>query len=377
MSYRLKLSFDPDFDYTKLQPRHKADGGVDHFDLGYVQCVRKGTVLASWEDCGNGAPGCHGHELVLDEKIIPAGPNCRVDPERPDHLMAAADGYVLYRDGQIAVKTLLNVRRDVDFHTGNIRFPGDVVFSSDVRSGFSIAARHIWVKGGVEAARMRAAGSVIVDGGVKGGASGQIRAGGGIRVRFCEQCSLRARSGILVRGSSMHSRLYAGRTLAVTERFVGGSAISRDLVYVREQLGGGLSTETEVVVGYEPALLLRDDLLVDKMRRLRDELATLERVVRRGGALPELREKLKGLSRSIGRLKRRRAAMWESHRFMENFEKCRVLVPGAVRPGVDIHIGPAYLRVRDFLENVHFYFKDGEVCVGSPALPRKNIGNQG
>ncbi|MFW5489872.1 MAG: FapA family protein [Desulfovibrio sp.] len=371
MSYRLKLSFDPNFNYSKLQPRHKADGGVDHFDLGYVQSVHRNEVLACWEDSDQNVLGSEAYTLELEEKKMPAGPNCHVDPGSPDCLLASVDGYIVYRDDEISVKTLLNVRRDVDFHTGNIRFPGDIVFASDVRSGFSVIGRHIWVKGEVEAANLRATGSVIVDGGVKGGQTGQIRARGGIRVRFCEQCRLRARTGILVKGSSLHCRLYAGRKLVVSERLVGGSASSRDLVYVKEQLGGGLSTETEVIVGYDPALLLRDDMVVEKMRKLRDRRSSLERVIRREGGIAELQKKLSETSARITALKARRAEMWESYTAVGNYGKCRVIVPGAVRPGVDIYIGPAYLKVQDFLENVHFYYKDGEVCVGSPALPGK------
>lgn len=372
MSYRLKLTFDPEFDYTRLQPRKKADGGVDHFSLGYVQCVRRNDLLACWDDCRpEGASRPEG-EMVLEEKILPVGPNCREDPERPGHLVAAADGYVLVRDGEIAVKTLLNVRRNVDFHIGNIRFPGDIVFSHDVRTGFSIHGRHIWVKGQVEAARLRAAGSIMIDGGVKGGSAGRIRAGCGIRVRFCEQGRLRAGTGLLVRGSCMHSELYAGNRLVVGQRLVGGMAVSRDLVYVKEQLGGGLSTETEVIVGYDPTLLLRDHKLVEKMRILRDELALLERSIRREGHTRQSEELLQELSGKIRGLKKRRAAMWESYRFVENFDKCRVLVPGEVRPGVEIHIGPAYFKVHDFMRNVRFYYKDGEVHAASPALPQRS-----
>ena len=40
--------------------------------------------------------------------------------------IAAAKGYVFYLNGKITVKTLLNVRQDVSFQTGNIFFVGDM-----------------------------------------------------------------------------------------------------------------------------------------------------------------------------------------------------------------------------------------------------------
>jgi uncharacterized protein (DUF342 family) len=49
-------------------------------------------------------------------------------------------------------------------------------------------------------------------------------------------------------------------------------------------------------------------------------------------------------------------------------ERCRVIVPGSVKPGVEVSIGPAYLKVNDFLENVRFYYENREVKIASPAI---------
>jgi Predicted polymerase, most proteins contain PALM domain, HD hydrolase domain and Zn-ribbon domain len=53
-------------------------------------------------------------------------------------LKAACDGVVHYVRDVISVRDLLQITGNVDQHTGNIQFPGDVSVSGDVYSGYSL-----------------------------------------------------------------------------------------------------------------------------------------------------------------------------------------------------------------------------------------------
>ena len=49
MQYYLEHYFDPDFDHLHLKPVACDGETVDHYELGYAQNVKQGTLLASWK----------------------------------------------------------------------------------------------------------------------------------------------------------------------------------------------------------------------------------------------------------------------------------------------------------------------------------------
>lgn len=370
MPYYLLHHFDPTFDYQNLKPRQLSDGNVDFYNLGYVQNVRTGDLLAEWcdepLDDESGVIQC-----VYDEKVFPAGKNTVVDPENPDRLLAAADGYVFYMDGFITVKRTLNVRRDVDFHTGKIFFLGNVIVHGSVRSGFGVQGVNVMVKDIVEGASIRAENSIVAETGIKGGGKAVLRAKNNVRAAFVENAQILAGKCLLVDGACMHSDVYSVGQLAVKGMLVGGKAVSSRIIYVEDQLGGGLSTETVLIVGYDAALLHRVNVLRQRIIALNasieeSRLKLKKRHNLRSGTFPELAKQ----EDKLERLKGRHRAVWNDINKVRNLESCRVLVPGRVRPGVEINIGEARYVVRDYLENVCFRYRDYEVIVESPALQK-------
>jgi uncharacterized protein (DUF342 family) len=64
-------------------------------------------------------------------------------------------------------------------------------------------------------------------------------------------------------------------------------------------------------------------------------------------------------------LKDMKVKLWDGIYATERLDECKVMVPGVVKPGVEVCIGSAYLRVNDFLEDVYFYYDNGEVKIGA------------
>jgi hypothetical protein len=375
MPYYLKHFFDPGFDYTDLRPRELADGSVDHYNRGYVQNVERGQVLARWMDAppvpGDGSAPDPWSTLAYEEKVFPAGNNTMVDPSRPDELLAAEAGYVFYLDGRITVKKTLNVRRDVDFHTGNISFLGNVVVHGSVRAGFQVQGLNVLVRQTVEGALIRARESFQAEGGIKGGGKATVKAGANFRVPFAENAMLLAGGRMLVDGPCMHCDVYAGEQLAVKGRLVGGKAVCTRIIYVGGQLGGGMGAGTVLILGYD-AMLLNSSHLVEA--KLAETLGRLEETRALLGKHPHLRgdlaPKIALLEERLGKFRERHRELWQGIRAVENLEGCRVVVPGKVHPGVEVCIGEASYMVDDYLENVFFTYADHEVVVGQPALKK-------
>ena len=368
MPYYLKHYFDPDFDYTHLQPRHRKDGSVDHFDLGYVQNVVKGQVLLECVEVEDGFAGLDPRYVVMERKF-PAGRKTEIDPANPHQLLASANGYVFYENGLVTVKEILNVRRDVDYHTGNIPYVGDMVVHGAVRSGFRVRAAGIRVKGNIEGATLSAIHSIVCESGVKGGGKALIEAGESFRCEFCENATIKAGANVLVEGSCMHSRVYAGGKLAVKGRLTGCDVYCFEYAYIGEQLGGGISTETKILAGYDPMLLYADQLINERIAELHDQLRLSEAHLGKNKAQDqELMAAREVFKKKLKLLRQRKTKLWERLEATGMLDRCRIIVPGLVKPGVEISIGQAYLKVDDFLENVRFCYEDREIVIASPAI---------
>ncbi|MGE4290753.1 MAG: DUF342 domain-containing protein [Desulfovibrio sp.] len=371
MPYYIRHYFDPDFDHFHLQPRQRDDGSVDHFDLGYVQNTVKGQILAEIVEVGEGGLRGMDPRFVLLEPKLPQGRNTRSANDNPRVLLADCNGYVFYDQGLIVVKQILNVRRDVDYHTGNIPYVGDMVVHGAVRSGFRIRASGLRVKGNIEGASLGAIHSIVCESGVKGGNKAYIEAGETFRCGFCEAATIKAGANVLVEGACLHSKIFAGGKLAVKGRLTGCEVYCFEYAYVEEQLGGGMSAETSILAGYDPMLLYADQQLNERIARLHEQIKLSEAHMGKDDAQDkELRAARDGFRKKLRLLQQRKTQLWERIDATGMLERCRIIVPGSVKPGVEISIGPAYYKVDDFMENVRFYYQDREIKFASPAIEK-------
>jgi len=167
------------------------DGTVNYKDINLIENITKDQKLV---ETIPPIPGKDGINVVgtvlkaLDGKpaIIPRGRGVYTNPEGTE-LYAEIDGQLRIVDGKINVYSVYEVPADVDNSTGNIRFIGNVTVRGNVLSGFEIeAGGDIEVDGVVEAARLRAAGNIILKRGMVGGGKGELIAGGDIIAKFIE-----------------------------------------------------------------------------------------------------------------------------------------------------------------------------------------------
>jgi len=367
MPYVLKLHFDPDFERRRLRPKNRDDGTVDQFDLGYVQNVVTGQTLAEWEALSpeiTPAPDA----IVSEETAFLHGEGCRVDPENPLRLVATVNGHVASNNGQISVREKLSIAQDVDFHIGNIVAIGDVHLTGNIRPGFTVMGRNVTIEGTVESANVTGMGNVLCQTGIQGGNRAIIRAGKSLRARYCENAVLHAVSNILIDGSSMHCRLFAGEKLAVKGRLVGGEVYCGDAVYIGEQLGGGGQSQTRLLLGYDPERIHKDQHLKAELREELMEFESCRQEDRNSVGAVVCEADLERRAKRLETFKSQLNRLWANPESARNFASCRVIVPGHVGANVEIGIGEAVLAVPEGLSNVVFRYQDGEIITEHPAL---------
>ncbi|MBG0775094.1 MAG: DUF342 domain-containing protein [Desulfovibrionaceae bacterium] len=371
MPYFLRHHFEPDLTPRVLRPKESTSGSVDHHDLGYVQNVVVEQVLAEFVKVTDEAANALPARFVYAKPEFPAGRNTGVNPSIPTQLLAEANGHVAYENGLIVVKKALRINGHVDYHTGNIFFVGDLMVDGGLHTGFEVQARNTLVKGIVEGARVVAEASIVCEAGVKGAKQARLFAGKSIRLPFCENASLLARESVLVDGTCMHSDLRVGGKLVVKGRLQGGTARCNGVIFVGEQLGGGTSTVTEVVLGIDPFLDMHLAEVEESIEAASEHLAEYTAHWEKGGELAEeFGPRKEQAERKLKALERRRTQLGEALARSGALDAARLVVPGQVRSGVNITIGPAKTTVREHLENVHFRLEDGEIVTESPAMKR-------
>lgn len=365
VQYYLRHYFNPDFDYLHLKPGGE-NGSSDVYSLGYVQNVIAGQVLAELVPLQSAEPGFD-RRFILETHAFPMGGNTRVDPRYPSYLLAAAKGYVFYLNGKITVKSLLNVRQDVSFQTGNIFFVGNMAVHGAVRAGFSVQGDNVRIMGIVEGGVVRARRDLMIDGGVRGGAGrhSKIDAGGKLMAPFMESVEARARGNMVVEKSCLYSTVYAGSNLVVREKLYGGVVNAYGSVYVGGQLGNKAALSTKIYLGYDP-LSIRQLEKIDKIiAQLSQSITHLNAIA---GHLPpdanDATRKLVALRQQRRQLINRRDELWTRLALDENYmQNCRLLCQGTVFPGVEISIGRSFMVVDREYTCVLFRLVDNEIIV--------------
>lgn len=371
MNMYLQHYFDPHFDYQSLRPVPSGQGETDCYNLGYVQNVIKGQILAELlplEEVENPLP-----RFILEDGVLPQGANTRIDPEHPQYLLADANGYVFYYQDKIAVKRLLNVRTDVSFQTGNIFFVGDTVVHKDVKAGFSVQANNVLVHGIVEGGEVRARKDLKVEGGARGGAGNRclLDSGGSLQVSFAEKIEMRSRGKLLVDNFSAHSSIYVAGDLIIEGMLLGGSCHAARHVFVKGNVGNRTGAPTNVQLGYDPHLMRRKQQFEKRLDALTERISHYEAVV--GHLPPDANE----LTRKLEAARKKRQMLLNLHDILSQAIQqeeamasgCRFIVKGTVFPGVEISIGRAVYKVGAPMDGVYFRLENDEVI--SEPIPDK------
>lgn len=369
---------------VKPQPRQLENGRVDYKQIGLIQPVEKGSLLAKIIPFTRGVPGItvRGKDIPARSGTaasVPAGMNTVFTGPDGTELRAAVAGAVSLTRGTIHVDQTFTLNGDVDFSSGNIDFPGDVIINGNVTSGFSVRSTgRVEIRGIVEDATVEAKGDVLVKGGFEGSGRGWIRSGGMVHVKFVENQTIEARGSIYVGEDSLNANLQSDDGIFLTTGIgtvIGGRLRARSGITAKV-LGNPQYTPTTAEI-HQPqpdeALLAEKEALAgEKIRELNDIASLLPMLQQRKrndllhsqeidaeiGKLQQrlllLKEELTPLTQTIQIL---RAEVEKSKRIG------RIHVLSKVYPGVEIRIADMKYSVTETLGKTIFKKKKSEIAV--------------
>jgi uncharacterized protein (DUF342 family) len=191
-----KIKIDSD-----LKPVVKKDGKADYKNVDNIHQVKKGDVLAVKVPAVQGEEGkdIFGKPLPAQpakDAQFKLGANTTVSADGLE-LQALVSGYVYHQAGAICVGVTYVLKGDVDFHTGNLHYLGDIQVLGNVTDGFTVEAEgNIVIEGTVEGAEVVSHNAgVHVKSGIFGHGKGRIAAKTHVHVQSAQDVTLECDTG--------------------------------------------------------------------------------------------------------------------------------------------------------------------------------------
>ena len=245
---------------------------VDFRNLSRQPIVRKGEVLGHLFAAKVGKQGrdIRGSSLEPAHRTVDnwkAGKNVLVEDDR---LVAAVDGLLNRENYQLSVEEVFVVKGGIDYHTGHVVFPGDVIVEGKVGDGFKLwSGANILCKSTLDAFDVNAKKDLVCLQGILGHGTGHVRAGGQLSAKFIENCRVAVRGDIHVLTAIMASRVYSLGVIDLGEKgaIVGGETWAVHGIKAA-RLGNQAKQRTVLHVGVDFTVQQRLDQANERLRSL-------------------------------------------------------------------------------------------------------------
>lgn len=353
---------------------------VNFKDVLRIPTVRCGDVVGRKVAATKGTKGMN----VLGEEVEPIpgrditlypGQNTKLD-EKGETLYALVDGQLSVHKSTIHVLPTYEVHDDISLKTGNIDFVGNVIIHGSVPPGFEVkAGGDIHVRGTVEAATLKAGGSIIIVAGIVGQNKSYIEAGKDLKTTFINQGDVHVGGNIEVVQAILHSKCSARGKVVCTEGkglIVGGSTSALFGIEANE-FGNSLQTATELYIGELEEDVKRRAEHEKRYNQAKDDVQKL------GKLLKMLIEKEKKKTMTIKELEIKRKAqrsLYEAKRTMDEaaalLEELRPQTPRergyikahrTIYPNVSVQFGKYRRKLTSTYQNAFISLIDGEIVV--------------
>ncbi len=279
MPYRVILLFGKD-------PGNRPDSRetVDHYRSNIAKPVTAGQPLArlyplTAEESAPATAPDSADKLTIQDKTEIISPMVKLSEDDGQLVVISKEnGFPALENQRIVIHKNLTVDGDINFHTGNIDCPGDLLVKGSIMSGFKVRAENLTVTGSIENAEIECRGNLICGGGIVACKDYPLTCGANLWCKYIENSRIEAKKNIFIAGSSLHSFLRAGSNIILCHSLavlVGGKSEAGNSLY-SGTLGAKWATPTEIVLGCEPFLAKKLDNHRLKLEKLEMELDELK-----------------------------------------------------------------------------------------------------
>jgi len=334
-------------------------GRIDYRNASPFVLVKEGDVLAEWIE---GTPGRMGHDvtgkaLSFHTKTTPLlkpGKNTNDEGKR---IIAACDGRFEKGKNTFWVNPVLEVAGNVDYRTGHIDFPGDVIIWGDIKDGFNVrAGGSILSTATIDATKVSSAADIKAKKGIIGRSGGTVRAGGTIEAKFIQNCTVSARGSVIVETGIMNSHVCTLDAVQLGGKGVilGGKVCAQNGI-TAQKIGSPMGVRTDIVCGINHEVQQKLEWIREKTTQLAFRIKQVEGKLKSNSASLERQQHLVDLKT---RLKEAMHKLNEAAGMLlfklDGDEQAEVVVRGRVYPGVYIEICHLPFVVREQMGPIRF-----------------------
>jgi uncharacterized protein (DUF342 family) len=326
----------------------------DYHTLSPFIMVGKGTVIAKTLAPVTGTPGktVYGKEIAFGHKKVEAVRPGKNTELLSGNLVVVVDGRLQVSNGEASVEELLTIKGDVDYHTGNVDFPGDVAIDGVIQEGFKVhSGGSIFCKSTLDATEVVAKKDLTAASGIIGRNGGTVRVGGVLTTRFIQNCKVACRSTVRVSGNILNSEVYTLDSIELGDksRVIGGEL--RAIHFIKAcSIGNESGRATIIRLGTDFAAQQRlakanerQRILAQRIRRIDAEIKA-----RPSDRFIELR------NRMVAEAKEFQVIVSEILAWVDVDDHAFLEVTGDVHAGVTIEICHIGFTVEKTLKHVRF-----------------------
>ncbi len=346
-------SLDPKF--RRSGPHVEADvQRVDFRELATIFIVKAGETIATIMPKRPGSPGIdvRGKETPYERETPESCVAGRNVERRDDSLVATVDGRLSIESGRADVDEVLLIKGEVDFHTGHIVFPGDVVIEGAVHDGFKVwSGGSIVCKSTMDAFDVNAKRDLTCSQGIIGRRRGQVRVGGELRAKYVQNCRVAARGDVRIASAIVNSRLFSLGTVDLGDKGVimGGEVFATHGIRCG-RLGNEAFQSTHLHVGTDFTVQQKLDQANDKMRLLAGRMRQVDHAVAAHPS-PEAKRARDEFARTAAELRDRIAELLGK---LDADDGAVVEARGDIFPGVVVEICRVSIMVEEKLRACRF-----------------------
>jgi uncharacterized protein (DUF342 family) len=285
---------------------------IDYKEVSSFIIVRKGQVLARLIPKKAGIDGMNVQGTPIPYKVInlkgvQGGNNTQMGGK---FLLSAISGQMTEVDGIIQVDESLNIKGPVDYKTGNIAFPGDVIIEGPVSDGFKLySGASITIKQTLDVTDAVTKGDLIVAGGIIGRGQALVKVGGNLKTRFIENCRIACRKTVFVAKEIINSKVYALDNIELGEKsMIIGSEIYALNGLRAGSIGKASSPSSHIRCGIDFTIEQEKDKYNNMLRLLAIKLARLRNLLEEPQIPNEKKAKLEALCQRLEKEKCNAAA---------------------------------------------------------------------
>lgn len=326
----LKGAVDPDFTIQR----------VDFKEVSPFVLVKAGQLLAKRlpKKAGKMGSSVRGEAIshgIAKVTLLKPWQNTRFED---DCVVAGCDGRFECGPDSFRVNEVLEISGNIDYRTGHIDFPGDVLIRGEIKDGFKVhSGGSVYCAQTMDASEVISKKDLIVKRGIIGRNKGRISVEGRVEARFIENCYLEAKGEVIIESGILNSAINTRKQITMGKKgiIIGGKLNAQDGV-TAVQIGSRMSPRTEIYCGLDYVVKQKLEWIRDKNIELAIKLRQVENKLQSASQgnekLLRIREKIK---QAISRLNEAASSLLFE---LDKNEAAGVVVTGTVFPGVYIEI---------------------------------------